>query len=323
MAENEEQKKIEIKDFVMDRTINMTPIGKIKLVKSKGNNKYYAFKILEKSQIIKSSLVNQVLNEVKILSTLDHPFIQSFIGYNHNTSYIYLAYELANGGDLFSYLRRVGHFETDQVKFYGSQVILMLEYLHHNNVIHRDIKPENLLLDKNGYLKLTGFDNAKICPERTYTICGTPEYMAPETILGKGHGKGVDWWAFGILLYELFTGITPFTENNPVMMMKSIINEKVHFPEMFEDEDAKSLIRHLLEKDITKRYGVLRGGVNDIKLHKFFQSTDWRGLLSYKVKAQYTPKVTKGGDVDNYPNYDDSDTAAQQVAPEEDPFENW
>jgi serine/threonine protein kinase len=147
--------------------------------------------------------------------------------------------------------------------------------------------------------------------------------MAPETILGKGHGKGVDWWAFGILLFELFTGITPFTENNPVMMMKSIINEKVHFPEMFEDEDAKSLIRHLLEKDITKRYGVLRGGVNDIKLHKFFQSTDWRGLLSYKVKAQYTPKVTKGGDVDNYPNYDDSDTVAQQVAPEEDPFENW
>lgn len=322
MADKEEPKKIEIKDFIMDRTINISPFGKIKLAKSKGNNKYYALKVLQKAQITKLDQVGKVSNEIQILSSIEHPFIQTFFGYNHNKACLYLAYELANGGDLFSYLRRVGHFETDQIQFYAAQVILMIEYLHHNNVIHRDIKPENLLLDKNGYLKLTGFDNSKKCPERTYTICGTPEYMAPETILGKGHGKEVDWWAFGILLYEMFTGITPFSENDPVLLLQKICNEKVSFPEEFEEE-AKSLIKHLLEKDITKRYGTLKGGVNDIKLHKLFLKTDWRNLLTYKIKAQYIPKVTKGGDVDNYPNYDDSDTVAQEVAPEEDPFIEW
>ena len=138
--------------------------------------------------------------------------------------------EFVSGGELFTYLRSVGALESDHACIYAAQVTLMFEYLHSKSVIYRDLKPENLLIAEDGFLKLTDFGFAKVVEGRTYTLCGTPEYLAPEILLNKGiflifvlfpkknkgHGKAVDWWTIGILIYEMNAGIDPFTDEDPM-----------------------------------------------------------------------------------------------------------
>lgn len=119
------------------------------------------------------------------------------------------------------------------------------------------MKPENILIDHRGYLKLTDFGFAKIVDSRTYTLCGTPEYLAPEMLLNKGHGKPVDWWTFGILLYEMLAGIDPFSDEDPMLIYQKILKGKVKFPRSF-DKNAKSLVKHILQADLSKRYGCLK-----------------------------------------------------------------
>jgi serine/threonine protein kinase len=156
--------------------------------------------------------------------------------------------------------------------------------------VYRDLKPENVLINTNGYLKLTDFGFAKIIEGKTYTLCGTPEYLAPEIILNKGHSKPVDWWTLGILLYEMLVGIDPFNDDDPMMIYQKIIKGKIKFPNTI-DKDAKSLIKHLLAGDTTKRYGCLKNGVKDIIEHRYFKDYDWRGLLFMTLDAPYVPKI--------------------------------
>lgn len=124
--------------------------------------------------------------------------------------------EYVSGGELFTYLRSVGRLESPHASFYSACVASIFEYLHSKNIIYRDLKPENLLIAEDGYLKLTDFGFAKVVEQRTYTLCGTPEYLAPEILLNKGHGKPVDWWTLGILTYEMIAGIDPFTDEDPM-----------------------------------------------------------------------------------------------------------
>merc|ERR1711998_598595 len=141
-----------------------------------------------------------------------------------------------------------------------------------------------------GYLNMIDFGFAKVVTKRTYTICGTPEYIAPEILLNQGHGKAVDWWCLGILLYEMLAGYPPFQDDDPMNIYRKIINTKPRYPDGF-DSNLKSLVKHLLRRDLSKRYGNLVGGISDIKDHRFFRDVEQAKLLAKTIPAPFIPTL--------------------------------
>ena len=315
-------KLMKLSDYEIGETLGTGSFGRVRISKNKKTNEYVAMKIMKKVEILKSKQADHIANEIKILSMIDHPFVIKFDGFTQDEKYLYLALELINGGELFTYLRSVGRFPVDQARVYIAQIISIFEYLHSKNIIYRDLKPENILIHKSGYLKLTDFGFAKIVEGRTYTLCGTPEYLAPEIILNKGHGKPVDWWTCGILLYEMIAGIDPFSDDDPMMVYQKILKGKIKFPSGF-DSNAKSLVKHLLESDLTKRYGNLKGGVKDIKGHRFFKELSWEKLINMELTPPYIPEVKSASDISNFSSYPDSDTPCPSIKKSEDPFLDW
>lgn len=209
------------------------------------------------------------------------------------------------GGELFTHLRKAGKFSNDHGRLYAAQIIMALQYLHNLDVVYRDLKPENLLLDLTGYIKITDFGFAKHVPDRTWTLCGTPEYLAPEIIQSKGHGKAVDWWALGILIYEMLAGYPPFYDENPFGIYQKILAGKLEFPRHFETH-GRDLIRKLLTADRTKRIGNMKNGAEDIKKHKWHRGLNWAALFNKQLEAPLVPDVSSHNDTSQFDKYADS-----------------
>ena len=308
--------KVKIKDFEKLNTVGLGSYGRVCLCKKKKSGKVYVMKILKKNDIIKQKQVDHVYSEYTILSMLKHPFIVQLIGVNfEDPKYIYFILEYIQGGELFTLLRSKVTFPVPQTKFYIAHIITIFEYLHSKNIVYRDLKPENILINKNGYLKLTDFGFAKQLDSekaKTYTLCGTPEYLAPEIILNKGHGKAVDWWTLGILLFEMLVGIDPFSDDEPMKTYQKILKGKINFPKEI-DKDAKSLIKHLLVQDTTKRYGCLKNGVKDILNHRFFDGFDWKNFVYLSMEAPYIPQIKNDEDTSNFEKYPESDLESSTV----------
>lgn len=315
-------KKVNLNDFTVKKTVGTGSFGRVKLVYHPGESKYYALKILKKTEVIKLKQVDHILSEISILNQIDFPFCVNMFGITQDERFLYIVLEYVPGGELFTYLRTVQFLNSDGARFYGGQVTLMFEYLHSKNIVYRDLKPENLLIDGQGFLKLTDFGFAKVVENRTYTLCGTPEYLAPEILMQKGHGKPVDWWCLGILIYEMLVGIDPFSDEDPMSVYQNILRGKIKFPSNF-DADAKSLVKHLLVADLAKRYGNLKGGVGDIKDHRWFKPLDWSALLRRAIKPIFVPKVASEGDTSNYSEYPDSPELPRALKASDDPFLNW
>merc|ERR1712226_1593740 len=231
-------------------------------------------------------------NEKRLMAQIDYPFIVNMIGYSKDDRFIYIVMECIGGGELFVHLRRARKFSDEQSKFYAALTAAGFAHIHSKNIIHRDLKPENILMCQNGYSKLTDFGFAKIIEPgtRTYTLCGTPEYIAPEVLLNKGHGKPVDWWTLGILIYEMIVGQPPFCDEDPMGIYQKILAGKIVFPKLF-DKNAKSLVKKLLTAELSKRYGNLKNGVDDIKQHKWFKEFNWNDLLEKKLPTTFKPAV--------------------------------
>ncbi|CAE8615011.1 unnamed protein product [Polarella glacialis] len=265
--------QVNLADFEMHRTLGCGSFGRVKYAKYKQDNKWYAVKFMKKHEIIKLKQVDHINNEKRLMAQISHPFVVNMTGYAKDDHYVYIVMESITGGELFTHLRRARKFSDDQAKFYGLQVGAAFAHCHGKNIIHRDLKPENILLCPNGYSKLTDFGFAKIIEPgtRTYTLCGTPEYIAPEVLLNKGHGKPVDWWTLGILIYEMICGQPPFCDEDPMGIYQKILAGKVYFPKYF-DKNSKALVKKLLVADLSKRYGNLKDGPADIISHKWFAS---------------------------------------------------
>jgi tRNA A-37 threonylcarbamoyl transferase component Bud32 len=201
---NMKQQIAKLDDFELDRTIGTGSFGRVMVVYLKRDkSQRYAMKMLKKENIVKMKQVEHTLNERKILSSIDFPFIVKLSYAFKDTSNLYMVLEYVSGGEMFTHLRKTGRYSEENACFYASQIVLTFEYLHYLQIVYRDLKPENVLYDANGYVKITDFGFAKIIKDRTWTLCGTPEYLAPEIILSRGYNKAVDWWALGVIIYEM------------------------------------------------------------------------------------------------------------------------
>nr|CAB3265169.1 cAMP-dependent protein kinase catalytic subunit PRKX-like [Phallusia mammillata] len=294
--------KISLADLEILSTIGTGTFGRVVLVKERHNKEYFALKVMKISDIIRLKQVQHVKNEKVILSQIQHPFIVQLYWSHHDDTFLYMLLEFACGGELFSYLRNAGRFNNATSLFYASEIVSALEYLHNLHIVYRDLKPENILLDRDGHTKLTDFGFAKKVEDRTWTLCGTPEYLAPEIIQSKGHGRSVDWWALGILTYEMLAGFPPFWDESPFGIYQKILSGKVDFPKNL-DASAKDLIKKLLAHDRTRRLGNMKNGTEDVKRHKWFKNIDWEAVSEKKMIPPIIPKVKHSGDTRNFEDY--------------------
>ncbi len=279
-------------DFFFYQVLGHGGFGEVRLLRHKTANTWHAAKILLKSMVISRGHVSHVNSERAILALCKMAFIVQLNYAFQDVSRLYLVMEFIPGGDLFTMLRHVRRFDERLARFFGGQVLLALEYLHRLRVIHRDVKPENIMLTHNGYLKLVDFGFAKLVTRRTYTFCGTPEYLAPEILLHRGYGPSVDWWAFGILLFEMVVGRSPFVCQDVANTYAKILDrrrdplEQTPCPHM--SDTMRHLVGHLLQREVSKRYGSLaREGPREIRGHTWFAEINWDLLFQQKVIPPY------------------------------------
>ncbi|KIW16130.1 cAMP-dependent protein kinase type 2 [Exophiala spinifera] len=296
--------KYTLTDFEIKRTLGTGSFGRVHLVQSKHNTRFYAIKVLKKAQVVKMKQIEHTNDERRMLSRVKHPFLITLWGTFQDSKNLYMVMDFIEGGELFSLLRKSQRFPNPVAKFYAAEVTLALEYLHAQNIIYRDLKPENLLLDRHGHIKITDFGFAKDVPDITWTLCGTPDYLAPEVVASKGYNKSVDWWSLGILIFEMLCGFTPFWDGgSPVKIYENILKGRVKYPPYIH-HDAQDLLVQLITADLTKRLGNLHGGPSDIKNHAWFAEVTWERLVKKDIDAPYVPPVKGGaGDASQFDKY--------------------
>jgi len=307
------QKKISLDDFELLCVVGRGSFGKVMKVRKKDTGEIFAMKILSKDMLIKQNMISYTKSEKNILQQIDHPFIVSLKYAFQTDTKLYLVLTFLSGGELFYHLSKEVKFSVDRARFYAAELVLAIGHLHSKDIVYRDLKPENVVLDAEGHVQLTDFGLAKqdiSNTSPTHTFCGTPEYLAPEIIKGKGHSKPVDWWSLGILLYEMLVGLPPFYSENMNEMYELILKSPLKFPS-FVDADAQSLLRGLLERDETKRLGSGPGDYKEIQAHPFFASIDWDKLYRREITPPFIPEKPK----DDYdaPNFDTEFTSEKVV----------
>merc|ERR1719355_325295 len=245
-------------DFVLKKVLGKGSYGKVMLVKHKlDESTVFAMKMLRKENVIKRNQVEHTKTERNVLEAVSHPFIVTLHYAFQTPKKLYFVLEYCPGGELFFHLSRAGRFSEGRTRFYASEILLAIEYLHRLNIIYRDLKPENILLDADGHVKLTDFGLSKEGIQDNFSaksMCGTPEYLAPEILEKKGHGKAVDWYSLGALMYEMLTGLPPFYTRDKEKLFDRIRRGELHYPAYLGGE-MKKMLQGLLLRDPNKRLG--------------------------------------------------------------------
>ncbi|KAG5181365.1 cGMP-dependent protein kinase [Tribonema minus] len=291
---------IRVEDIEVIRTLGAGAFGNVKLIKHKPTSVGYALKCQAKRGILDNDLQSHVLEERKLLMELDHPFILKLHNSFQDNFFVYFVIELLVGGELFSHLRRLGRLQEAEARFYAASVLHAFDYIHTRKIAYRDLKPENLVLDATGYIKIVDFGLAKVIPSGlTWTICGTPDYLAPEIILNEGHDSAVDYWALGVLMFEMVAGTPPFYADDPMATYEKILGNNLHIPDYFS-KNLRDILHKLLKSNKTKRLGKTRGGAGAVMKHKWYSGFNWDALMAKELTPPIQPDIKDPLDPANY-----------------------
>ena len=270
--------RIEISDLIYVKTLGRGMFGVVLLAVHPSSHRLYAIKSINKHKISLYHLKDNLIMERNTLRQLDHNFIVKLIKTSRDAGHVHFVLEFVRGKDLFDALREMEYVLGEKdTKFYISCLLIVLEYLHDRDIIHRDLKPENVIIDEHGYPKLIDFGTAKIAKERCYTIIGTPHYMAPEVILGKGYTAMADYWSLGIMMYEMMCGKVPFgeEEENPVKLYEHILTSKLAYPPTIPHQQLSSS-QPIIERLLNRNPGLrLPGSLSTFKKNPWFSDIDW------------------------------------------------
>nr|VZI34035.1 unnamed protein product [Spirometra erinaceieuropaei] len=315
----EEFKNLNLRDLCVIATLGVGGFGRVELVRiGEDNSRTFALKQLKKYYVVQTKQEEHVMNERSILMNTNCDFIVKLYRTFKDRKYLYMLLEVCLGGELWTVLRNQIAFSESLTQFYIACVVEGLIYLHTRGIVFRDLKPENLLLDSQGFCKMTDFGFAKNIGfgRKTWTFCGTPEYVAPEIILNKGHDFSADAWSLGILIFELHIGAPPFTSEEPMKTYNIILKgiEAITFPRKIS-RNAQNLIRRLCRDNPTDRLGYGKGGLCEIKKHVWFEGFDWNGLANRQLSPSYVPRVASAIDMSNFDHYAaDSDSPPDDVS---------
>ena len=290
--------KLSYNDFELLKLLGRGSFGEVLLVRLKANKKLYAMKVLDKKMLKQRKQQIHTKTERDLMVKINCPFIVNIKSAFQDETKLYIVSEFLQGGDLFFHLheKRYTVFPEIKARFYIMELVIALDFLHQNNMIYRDLKPENILLDSQGHVKLTDFGLSKIFEnedDKAYTVCGTPQYLAPEILLRKGYDKAVDWWSLGCVLYEMLYGRLPFKGQK---ISLNIYKEEIAFDKKISEE-AKDLIINLLIFDPKSRLGSGVDGGEKIKNHNFFKGVNWKDVWDRKLEPPFIPNLKSDQDL--------------------------
>ncbi|CAF0751038.1 unnamed protein product [Rotaria sordida] len=285
------------------KTVGTGSYGHVVVARDRDTSNYYALKIFTINHVVQSRQTEHVKSEKEILSVIKHPFIIRLYWTHHSEQFLYMLLDYVPGGELFTYMRRKVIFDIKSSLFYISEITLAFEYLHSLQIVYRDLKPENILLDAEGHVKIVDFGFAKKILNKTFTTCGTPDYLSPELFKGTGHNKSTDWWSLGILLFEMLSGATPFNPNqNESEIPSRVLAGRITWPRTIDDQ-SKVFIKKLLVQNPDKRLGAGRNGSREVKEQPFFASIKWEDVYARKLKPPIVPTVQHAGDTSCFDQY--------------------
>ncbi|XP_077835775.1 protein kinase C zeta type isoform X3 [Macaca mulatta] len=300
-----------LQDFDLIRVIGRGSYAKVLLVRLKKNDQIYAMKVVKKELVHDDEDIDWVQTEKHVFEQASsNPFLVGLHSCFQTTSRLFLVIEYVNGGDLMFHMQRQRKLPEEHARFYAAEICIALNFLHERGIIYRDLKLDNVLLDADGHIKLTDYGMCKegLGPgDTTSTFCGTPNYIAPEILRGEEYGFSVDWWALGVLMFEMMAGRSPFDiiTDNPDMntedyLFQVILEKPIRIPR-FLSVKASHVLKGFLNKDPKERLGCRpQTGFSDIKSHAFFRSIDWDLLEKKQALPPFQPQITDDYGLDNF-----------------------
>ena len=283
--------KLSYSDFDKLKVLGKGSFGEVLLVRLKANNKFYAMKILTKKKVKLRHQEAHTKAERDLMVRINCPFIVNIKFAFQDNIKLYIITEFMQGGEMFFHLHKEKRFSNEKTRFYIIEIILAIEFLHKNKMLYRDLKPENIMVDSNGHIKLTDFGLSKMVKkqkDKAFTICGTPQYLAPEILSDDGYDSTVDWWSLGCVMYEMLVGKAPFRIPKGSYLTAELYKKKITIPE-FVTEEAKDLISSLLVPNPKKRLGYGPDGAKKIKEHEYFSGINWEDAWNKKLEPPFVP----------------------------------